>query len=167
MDGVTLALAIVGVVLSIASLAWQAVTFTLSGYRVKVTLLYGGLNPVQGTLMWNISTRSKDTGLGDNFVAIVVVQATNTGRGDIDIMEWGLRLNDEGSLSNPSDLNVAVPLRLRHGSQQNWFIGDDGVQAAVDALVRPGPVKVEGFVRLGNGKTKRSKPYIMERSHDA
>jgi hypothetical protein len=160
---VTLVVAIIAVLLSLASLAWQAWAFVLSGSRVKVVLGFGSMGP-GGTLVWDISTRGKDTGLGSGYVPVLVVQATNTGRADISIMEWGVRLNGEGTMTNHNDINVAVPCRLAHESQQNWYLGDDGVQHAVDITVRPGPVKAQGFVRLGNGKTRYTAALLLERS---
>jgi hypothetical protein len=45
---VTLVVAIVGVSLALASLAWQAATFVLSGSRVRLTLRRGALRRTMG-----------------------------------------------------------------------------------------------------------------------
>src|SRR6266550_3937979 len=85
-DVVTLVFAVLGVVLAVGSLSWQAMTFFLSGARVKADLMLGGLGP-GGAIVWEVGPGGPELDAED--VAVVAVQVTNSGRTDVDVVGWG------------------------------------------------------------------------------
>ncbi len=150
---VTLVLALLGVVLAVVSLAWQAVTFFLSGARVKTKLLLGGLGP-GGAILWEVGPEGAE--LSPDDLPVVAVEVTNSGRTDIDVVGWGLDYG-RGLTFVPSPWwpNKELPFRLKHGSQQTWFVKRADADHAANAVGKA--QAVTGFVRLGTGRTERTK----------
>jgi hypothetical protein len=165
---VTLALAIAGVVLALASLAWQASAFLLAGSRVRVRLRYGGLGPEGDSIVWNFGERPNDFPLPDTYTEVVVIEVTNSGRTDVDVLAWGVEVPPGITVSGSSGDGLNPPLgRLQHGSQRNWFVEYEAFQSIVDNALALGPIRATGLVRLANGKTKRGKPTLMEKTASA
>lgn len=147
----TLAVAIVGLVLAVASLVWQAATFVLSGSRVKAALLVGTYRP-DGLLTWKVEEVNNITPRPDA-LPVVVVQVTNSGRTDVDVVGWSLDFGEGASL-HPAPIGASrpVPFRLQHGSQETLFLELARVYESAYAMYER-PPSVGGVVRLGNGKT--------------
>jgi hypothetical protein len=102
-----LVLSIVGVVLAVASLGWQAWTWRRSGPRVVVTTanafpVYSGR-----TGEWHIA-----------------VKATNTGRSPITIDGWGFELPDKSDivLTQPVPWLPQLPHRLDSYTEASWMM---------------------------------------------
>jgi hypothetical protein len=153
---VTLVFAVLGVVLAVVSLVWQAVTFLLGGARVKTRLLLGGLGP-GGAILWELGDESAE--LSPEDLPVVAVEVTNSGRTDLDVVGWGL---DYGRgltfIPSPWSPNKELPFRLKHGSQQIWFVKREDADHAANAVGRAHAVS--GFVRLGTGHTERTKEQL-------
>lgn len=104
MEGVTLALAILGVVLAVASLAWQAWSWQHSGPVVKV----------RGTS--SFLTTSSELWLH--------VEATNTGRAPCTVEAWGVLVPPDGQIvqPNPWPISAPLPYRLESHASASWFM---------------------------------------------
>ena len=153
---VALVLAVLGIVLAVVSLVWQAVTFFLSGARVKAKLLLGGLGP-GGAILWELGTEGAE--LSPEDLPVVAVEVTNSGRTDVDVVGWGLDFG-RGLTFIPSPWwpNKELPFRLKHGSQQTWFVKREDADLAANAVGHA--QTVTGFVRLGTGRTERTRQQL-------
>jgi hypothetical protein len=156
LDVVTLVFAVLGVVLAVGSLSWQAITFFLSGARVKADLMLGGLGP-GGAIVWEVGPGGPELHAED--VAVVAVQVTNSGRTDVDVVGWGLDYG-QGLTFLPTSWvpNKELPFRLKHGSQQTWFVKRADADTAANAVGHA--LTVTGFVRLGSGRMERTKQHL-------
>jgi hypothetical protein len=109
----TLALAIAALVLSLASLVWQAWTFLASGPRVKVTT-------ANALPMYD--------GRGGDWM--VTVEATNSGRAPCTVENWGIRLPGDARLittERPAWI-PPVPHRLEPHSSVTFYMAADGIR---------------------------------------
>lgn len=151
---VTLVLAVVGLVLAVASLAWQGATFVLSGARVKATLQVAAVRP-DGALTWPVAAARSITPPAGS-VPAVAIEVTNSGRTDVDVAGWGLDFGDGVSfIAGEWFPNKPLPHRLTHGSTQTWYVPFHEAQQVPNGLGRE--ASTVGFVRLGNGRTIRTK----------
>jgi hypothetical protein len=145
--GATLVIAVLGLVLSVASLTWQAATFVLSGSRVRADLKHGAAGA--GGVIHGPPGSQPLASLGaQGFMEEVLgVQVRNAGRlaTTIDRIEIclanGVKLAQLSALMGPS-----LPHRLEPQSSALWFIPADpargAVAASAQALKRADPCKV-------------------------
>jgi hypothetical protein len=142
----TLVIAVLGVVLSVASLTWQAATFILSGSRVRADLKHGARNAagvVHG------SPRSMQQQLpslaAQGFTEEVIgIEVHNVGRlaATVDrvsaALAGGMKYNFLSDVVGPS-----LPHRLEPQSSASWFAPAAPVRQAVavsaEVLKRPDP----------------------------
>ena len=140
MDTVTFIIAVVGLVLSIANLAWNIRTWLYKGARVKVEA-------------------ARAFGLGENelYGDMLVIRARNVGRGKTSVTGWGLELPNGSHMPGHAvrlDVNKAVPCPLEGQHTENWYL----IPKEIDkALLREGrgATKLVPFVELGNGQRVR------------
>jgi hypothetical protein len=111
----TLALALVGLILSLLALAWQAYSFAASGSRIRVELRRGlrGLGAVvtfpDEAPAWHFE-QARDQGLTE---PVYAVKVNNTGRGGTSITSVELAFSDGGALV------VTAPDRSHFASTAN------------------------------------------------
>lgn len=99
----TLAVAIVGVVLSTASLVWQFADYLLSGPRIRVQLLHGVADDdLSSVKSWSLdsvpSNDIVDARLADPTRELAVVVIRNIGRSSVYIVSVGLAAGSTGPL---------------------------------------------------------------------
>ena len=170
MTTTTLVIAIVGLVLSVVSLGWQAATFRFSGPRVRVTLSEG----LRGPLGAMIASPSVYTEAGRHVVEsqgytepLLAIGVTNAGRMAVTIDRWTLRFGNKAAFQNPTDpRNPPLPYRLDAHSSATWYADLEPLrllQATFsDQSVKAG--RIIASVDLGNGTTVKSKTSVIVRA---
>lgn len=151
MDVVTLVIAVVGLILSVASLCWQIAQHRLSGPRVRVELLWGGIahdravtGPIQGTLEV-FRHAGVDT-------AVVAVKGRNHGRLPIDITGFTVEMDGGGGYSLPGwQPNPSLPHRLESGSEVTFYVPFEDLQAAVAVFQSAFRGRLRGRLDLAAG----------------
>lgn len=129
-DTAAIVLGALGVGLSSVALAWQALSYILSGPRVRVTLSEGLRAPMGNALIGLLDaypdetrTRLEQDGY-DQRVAVVV--AVNRGRMPATINGWGIKFGNRafvaGPVAGPLNPNNTIPLRLEPAADATWFL---------------------------------------------
>jgi hypothetical protein len=157
MDVVTLVIAVVGLAVSLISLSWQVVEHFLTGHRVTVGLLWGGMGnggvvtaPVRGTL---------DAFAQQGFTEFVVaVRARNRGRLSVDVKGFAVQVTDSISITvgpEPWHVNPSTPHRLEAGSEVTFFIPLAMVLGAIHAseAIKSYSGRVRARAELSTGRT--------------
>lgn len=161
LDLITLVLAIIGTVGTVALTVWAIAEWRLSGGRVRVTLLAAAL----GGGGVAISGKSLDVWRTDptfNQQAFAV-EVRSTGRLPVTVEKWAI-LCARGSVSLLENVwGPTLPHRLEAISSATWYLPADGVIAAQASFVKgigtPNtPIRAE--VILGDGRVVRSKNSI-------
>jgi hypothetical protein len=162
LDILTLAVAIVGVVLAFASLVWQAATFAWSGSRVRVKLRRGGIRrELDGILRMHGPLRpSADEKAAlhkQGFTEeVLFVEVRNVGRMAVTVEHVAATSADGlGYMKLADPTNPSLPHRLEPHSGQSWHIDLAPLQAVVNLHGQPREVWMT--VDLGTGKTLRTK----------
>jgi hypothetical protein len=142
----TAGIAVLGLVLAVASLVWQIITWRLTGSVVKIDLAYAFT--VGGTM---------------ESTACFSITARNLGRLAVAIDSWGLKLPPEGATMvtpNPRPWQgPPVPVTLEAGHSVTWYMVRDEIIGELRAHFAPG-VQVRGMVRTGTGEMIVSKRAI-------
>lgn len=163
LDVVTLIVAILGIVLAGASLAWQAASFMLAGSRVRVKLrrgalrrgASGGLARLAGPLDPSESDYEmmRQQGFTDD---VLIAEVRNVGRMAVSVESVSLDAEDGWGFAHPGDPeNPALPHRLEAGSRQSWHVAIPPLQKVVDRDKKAR--KAWMTVELGTGKALRTK----------
>ena len=132
-------LAIIAILLSLASLAWQVVSWRRSGAVVSVTAtqtlpLYGNRNQPGD---WHVD-----------------VTARNSGRSPITVNSWGLRMPNGQTMVMPGNLSwsASLPHRPEPGANASWFIATEDVKrTCAEHGVRY--QDLVAYVKLADGRT--------------
>jgi hypothetical protein len=143
----TLIIAVLGLVLSVASLTWQAATFVLSGSRVRADLKYGAANAA-GALTGPPGSTPLVSLIAQGFTDEVLgVEVRNLGRlaATVDRVQvaiaGGIKLQTLLDVKGPS-----LPHRLEPQSSASWFVPAAPARRAVavsaQVLKRADPCKV-------------------------
>jgi len=131
-------IAIVGLLLGLASLAWQVVSWVREGPRVTV---------------WTQGVRLTTFGAGTSG-PLVAVRARNVGRGDVQVNSWGLEHPDgTGSMFQPLPEGDHCPMTLIAGHEAVFLAPLDQYQKGYDghgAGAMP-------WVKLATGQTVTGK----------
>jgi hypothetical protein len=154
----TLVVAVLGLLLSIVSLIWQAATYVLSGSRVRAELKYGSRNAdvvVSGPAGWR---RFAAQGLDEEVIGIEV---RNVGRmaASIDSIHAALPRGTKTTMLQ-SIIGPPLPHRLEPQSVASWFLPLEPVRAivgtAAEVFKRRNPSQVWMEVMVA-GKVVRSR----------
>jgi len=161
----TLVLASLGVVLALASLAWQARSFIVTGSRITVELrvAFKGRGSVV-SIPHNATTDQVSLLQSQSFTEpVLAVRVNNTGRGSTSVVSVDLAFDDGGALDE-TVRNPPLPFRLDGESEQSWYIDAQPAFAyakTVEQIQRTGkPHHVRGRVKLGNRKVVLSKNHV-------
>jgi hypothetical protein len=164
-DPATLILASLGVGLALLSLAWQALSFMLTGSRVRVGVKVG-LRGVGAVVTLPHDARAQSVGhlRSQGFTdPVLAVEAINRGRGETSIASVDLLFEDGGSVGG-GILDPPLPFRLIGESAQTWYFNMQLAVAYAKATesVKPTekPRAVRGRVILGSRKVIKSKASI-------
>jgi len=159
-----LVVAIIGVVLSVAALGWQAYTFWRAGHRVRVQLNAGAVGP--GNLMsfsrskFPTATEMAQMAKQGFTAPILVAVIRNDGRQAVTVQQCNWAAGPV-TLSLPSSpFGDTFPRRLEAGDSCKAVIPLAMVTVALgaNAAVLKSPARqVAAVVDLGTGKTVRSK----------
>lgn len=141
MDAITLVIAVLGLVLSVASLVWQTVVWRLAGPIVSVELTDGTLLPLD--------------------IRFVCITARNSGRGAVQLDGWGLHRKgstDRLVIPIPTIPNPPMPHTLEpgHAIDFRFELG------ALREHFGPVRVSVTGWVSLGTGGEAVSKARVVD-----
>jgi hypothetical protein len=155
----TLAIALLGVVLSVASLAWQFASYILTGPRISVELQLCVTNSDDSsTMSWslpNSGPMTVDERARDVTREVAIVVARNRGRAAISIASVGLVAGRTGLLRyDASSAGISEDVvRLEPGHSHKWRAD---VWPVVDELRSAWPegsiLHVKAVAELGNGR---------------
>lgn len=141
----TLAIAGAGFVLSVIALTWQMVAWRYTGSVVKAVVSPGFYTMDDGSIG----------------PSVMSVEARNVGRTVVSITGWGFQLPTGETIIQPFGPPWAGP-RLPHtldpGHSESWRMEVDALRGRLAREGRPGG-KLRGFVNLGTGQKKLSKPF--------
>jgi hypothetical protein len=157
----TLVVAIVGVSLALASLAWQAATFVLSGSRVRLTLRRGALRRTVGGVarMSGLQLSASDYAVmhKQGFTEeILLVEVRNRGRMAVSVEDVSATTEDGWGFQRAADPeNPSLPHRLEPGAKETWHIELSVFQHLVNTDGKQRKVWMR--VELGTGKVLRTK----------
>jgi hypothetical protein len=156
----TTIIAVVGVVLALASLAWQAVSFRLSGSRVSVDLRPGmrhGTGTAAVTSPAPVFPGQMEMMQSQGFTdPVLAVEVRNAGRSATNIVNVAVLFSNGASYSDMV-FNPPLPFRLEGESEQTWYFERGPVEAyakAMGQVFKAGQVlTLRGMASIG-GKTK-------------
>lgn len=131
-------LSIAAIVIALASLGWQVVTWQQSGPVIRVTT---------GTAFFTVGPQISEP--------YIFVTAANKGRGPVTVNSWGLKLPSGRHIVKiqPVAQSESLPCRLEPGADASWYIE---VSAAEDACHAEGAQYDDdllAYVKLGDGRT--------------
>jgi hypothetical protein len=165
-DPATTVIAALGLVCALASLAWQAWTFSRSGSRVVVEIRSGLMGPsgfvtAPGTTARNQLEQLRAQGFT---TPIVAVRVSNIGRGTTSITSVGI-LYKGGAVFENAAWGPDLPLRLEGEHEETWHFQGQQVTGYAEALARTlisaNPMRMRGQVRTaGRAKPISSKNLI-------
>lgn len=159
MDVTTLVIAVLGLAIGVASLAWQAASFVFEGARVQATLMVvwlsgeSAIKALPGAWDWGRPPSPAYT------VEALAIEVRNKGRGPTTIGSWGIRVGEHFLTAWEVPANPAVPYRLEGGAVQQWVIGLENIMDVARNLGGT-RVSINGEVRLGTGKVVKSSNYL-------
>lgn len=140
----TLVVAIVGVVTGVASLVWQAVSWTYEGPKVKVRL----------ATSFPVVTGSQ---LGDPHYSVTAV---NIGRSPVLLNGWGFELPGGDSVVDLSGDAGAIrlPWTLEGGHEAQFFMSYSRLHGTLE-VHHPNGVKVRPFVSTATAGRRYAKAF--------
>jgi len=123
--GITLMLGIIGTVTGVGSLAWQVVTWRISGPVVKVTVVQHVPPPLwTPSLLADLAREADlvDFEPREQSFPVTVVTAMNTGRSPITVTGIGLRTRDGQDIPAGAfrEGSGKLPFRLQPGTNGSW-----------------------------------------------
>jgi hypothetical protein len=155
----TLAIAVLGVVLSVASLAWQFANFILTGPRVNVELQLGVVNNADSSTVSWLPTSGRPISVHERARGatreVVIVTARNRGRATISIASVGLVAGHTGWLNyDASNARISEGIvRLDPGHSHKWRADVWPVVDELRSLWPPGAVlQIKAVAELGTGR---------------
>jgi hypothetical protein len=166
-DFPTTVLAALGVVLALASLAWQAWSFVASGSRVKVYIRNGMSNGLAAmTVPSEVTPAALNMLQQQGFTEpIIAVQVRNLGRSPTSVTKVGVRYDNGAvfTLTNGRPGNADVPHRLDGESEKTWFFpaNDIGAYAkGMNKMFSTPATSIQGLVDVGS----REEPIVSQNS---
>lgn len=163
LDIITLVVAIVGVMLALASLVWQGAVFVLSGSRVRVNLRRGALRRDAAGAVARIAGPTNPTGSDYALIHnqgftedVLIVDVRNVGRMAVSVEQIAAASEDGWGFARLADPeNPALPHRLEPGAKETWHVEMLPFQRLVDADSRPRRAWIT--VELGTGRVVQTK----------
>ncbi|MBV9098822.1 MAG: hypothetical protein JO079_12275 [Frankiaceae bacterium] len=160
MGTTALVVALVGLALSVASLTWQAATFFLSGYRVRVELLLGARG-MGGVATGPVSSAQFLDHLASQGMTqpVLAVRAINVGRLPVTVTGCSVVSNTDVGFYEPDGI-TNLPHRLEPGSNETWYVTLAGARAAFnvwDSTMNTRTTRIAGRVELATGKRVESR----------
>lgn len=182
----TLALAIIGTFLGVASTAVLLWQWRQSGPVVAVSLRAGWCLPGGGIASYEAETFTANP-RPEGGRPVVIVRVTNRGRSAVDITEWWVTIGPTqlGMLArfdpklmerfaaellreqalNLDDVllqehNEPCPYRLDSHSSKSWVLAMDSVTGVVNALVDDEDATISAVVHLGSGRSTKAKERV-------
>ena len=155
----TLIIAVVGLALAAASIAWQAATFVLAGSRVRVDILRGAIG--RGMLVtappehWTTNAIAIQASQGIT-QEVVAVDVRNVGRMAATVQKLTVYIEDGVGFA-PTGTDPSLPFRLEASSSEKWWVDAAAVSAGLVASKLSPSSKVYIEVALGTGKTIKTK----------
>jgi hypothetical protein len=155
----TTIIAVLGVVLALASLAWQAVSFRLTGSRVSV-YLRGGMKHMSGvsavTTPGPVTPGQIKMLQNQGFtVPVLAVEVKNSGRSPTNIVNIALLFGSGASYSE-TVFDPPLPFRLDAESEQTWYFDRGQIETYAKGLgqifTSGNPLSIRGGATIG-GKT--------------
>jgi len=154
-------LAIVGLVLSVASLTWQFATFRLTGSLVRAELIHGAMGADGATYgapgKFNVPMMAAQ----GYVMEVVGIEVFNRGRIGVNIARWSMHSGKESFMPVAEQRGPDLPYRLEPGVSAQWFMPMDTLRKMVrinaEVLHRPNPAQCWATVQLGTGKTAKAK----------
>jgi hypothetical protein len=164
----TLAIALLGVVLSALSLGWQAATFFLEGGRIKAVFqpgFSGGAGVVTMPMAQFTDQATINTMMSQGFTqAVVAIRVRNVGRLPVTVASWSVVTRPGVVEWQPigAALGPRLPHRLEAGESEMWATDFGSVRAMVVATasvkkIPPNRMRVGATVSLGDGRTVKAK----------
>lgn len=165
----TLLVAVLGVILSVASLVWQAATYLLEGPRVKVELRVGAASFSGGYAHQPVKP-GWQRGLAEMAAqgmtqGLLVVLVRNIGRHPTSVLRYS-GVTDGGvkfGLTSAPPGCPSLPHRLEPHSEALFYLELADAHAVVDATAatakRARAIRIE--VELGNGRTVTTKEKLL------
>lgn len=161
MEVVTLVIAVVGVALGVASLAWQVVAHVLSGGRVKAALKVGAHS---GSAMVSMpadkaTPESLKQMTSQGFPQpVIAVEARNVGRLPVTVERWGIT-STQGLQAIPwgDSIGPSLPHRLESGGSATWAVDLRTALALADTSLHvlgtgQSSTRITGMVELADGR---------------
>jgi hypothetical protein len=158
----TLVIAVIGLVLAVASIVWQAAAFRLSGARVKVQLREGALGhgyvatgPPGTQPMSALARQGFDT-------EILAVLVRNKSRMPITVERVQARFETGMAIGHTVQVGqTTLPHRLEGGASDTWFVDMGTIRRVIPVLKTPkhehrSGMKVRMEVELGDGTIKKT-----------
>ena len=165
---IPLAVAIAGVVLSLASLGWQAFTFWRSGHRARVELRAGAVGS-GGTVLYvsekarnRFPMRSMALMAGQGFRSpVLTATIRNVGRQPVTVQQCSWKAGDMSLAQPRTTVGDSFPRRLEAGDQCLAIIDLTVITSilhASSAVLNDHRRDVTAIAELGTGKSVHSKP---------
>jgi hypothetical protein len=162
MDVATFVLAVVGTVLAVAGLVWQAATWVLEGGRAKVSLKVGSATKSGAMILSSPERVGKGTTipLGDEQydIPVVAIEVINSGRSPITVQQISLRHVASGTVVEKEwwPIGPKWPHQIEVGQRKTWaihLVEATALRAASAVLDKSGSRDVVGVVELGDGRS--------------
>lgn len=152
-DVVTLVIAIVALVLACASFGWQVLQHILTGPRVRVELLWGGMGadrvvtgPVSGDL-----DAFKHAGVS---TFIFSVKGRNRGRYPMDVTGFAIDVEGSGAYCRAGWApNPPLPHRLEAGSEVAFYIPLEDIEVFIHGIGDNYRGRLRGRLDLASGSS--------------
>jgi hypothetical protein len=167
----TLAVAIIGLVLAIVSLLWQLFSFRLQGPRLRITLkkgYFGVGNLVSSPIGVDADVQMAAQGLTEKLIG---VEVQNVGRMPISIDGATAKLENGMMFTETNlSLNPAIGTRIEPHSTETWWVRWDNVirMATASAAInskwqRAQQVRMQ--VKPAAGKLRETKEHLLVSPH--
>jgi len=160
----TFVVAAIGLVLAVASLAWNVAQFLLTGGRAKVELIRGVLTqngvitlPLNKRMERELARLAVEHGFTEQVIGVIV---TNTGRAPVRVQRWGITCPGTATYwVGGESIGTDFPATIEGGAQQTWVapMKPAAALAYAAAGISTDNPPVHGTVELGTGKSLLTK----------
>jgi hypothetical protein len=164
-----LIIAIVALVIAVASAVWTAATWILEGGRGKATLLVGEATQDKKLMVITPDKFGKGTAISirDEYeVSVIAVKVHSAGRSPVVVQDISFKHISSGMELTPDPLDIGpdLPHTLEPGANATWAVA----MGYMDALIHSAAVvdssgrrEIAVVVELGNGRTLTTATYVV------